>query len=464
MSASTSSDFRKPIKGAVLQINTPEAAALWRQSPYLRPGDHGEWLRHFINLEFNFARLQCGWIPAVAPLEWKLEIPRFVFEDMQRVHRMLERLEEMPKAKSKPTETAPQIQRFLDAIGPCEHGATFFHTLYGVIKPALATAYDEYIQRSDALLDAPVAYTLRSVVDDLRRQIDEAQAFFMTVPHVAGNQAADQAYQDFVRECLKRLGGLSFQNDSDFEPSVSPVGIPAGPSPEKVVHDPRMRLLEKEHFPSDKENNPFASTIHEIVYHNATEWQVVAPMCYVFHDVAVMPIEFYIDFSRHIWDECRHALMGLRRMRELGYDRDDFAYPNGGDKPTSPEDYVASLTLIGEACSFNRKRGSIVPFLQRGDYRSAMLPEVDCNDEQMHVRYGHKWVPEIYFRTRAETRQIKEIGEDVRRAFLANIERLPEASEEERKRILANLPTFCSAIEFSHLDFTQDAILAGAES
>lgn len=73
-------------------------------------------------------------------------------------------------------------------------------------------------------------------------------------------------------------------------------------------------------FPETTVGNPTKFTLREIVYHNATEWQLIDPMCEVFHGIPNMPMEFVVNFSRHIWDECRHARMGWRRLRELGYD------------------------------------------------------------------------------------------------------------------------------------------------
>jgi hypothetical protein len=448
----------QPIKGAVPQADAAELAALWRDCLYLRPCDHSEWLRHLINLDLNLARLQAGWVPAVGKLEWKLEIPRIVFEDMQHVHRLKERLDELPKPNRSLQDTPKEVAAFINAIGPAEHAATFYRVLFTVIKPAVAGAYEEYIRRCDEVLDGPVLFTLRSVVSEKRRQLEQFVAFSRLCPVYTDSPEVGETYERHVQACLLRLGSLTPHFNGGAIYPENPVTAPAGPSPARTVHDPELNLTGKDEFPRDRARNPVGYTLQEIIYHNATEWQVVGPMCSVFHDAPrTMPIEFYIDFSRHIWDECRHAQMGLRRLEELGYKRSDFWFPNGGDKPTSPEDYVATLTLVGEACSFNRKRGSIVPFLRQKDFRSAMLPEADCNDEQNHVRYGYRWVPELYLRARNDSRTIKQISDQVRQDFMGGLERIKNANEEERKALFANLPTLCSLIEFPDLDFTTNA-------
>lgn len=447
----------QPIKGAVPRTDTPEGIQLWAACPYLRPRDHSEWLRHFINLGLNLAKLQAGWVPAAGKLEWKLECPRFVFEDMQHAHRLQERLAELPKPGTDVTTTAPAFAAFFEAIAPAEHAAIFYETLFSTVKPALIKAGETYLARCDAILDAPIIYTLGGVLFEQRRQLDEAREFFVRHP-LPADPAAHAAYRAHVQACLEALGSLTPDHHPSAVLPASPVRTAAGPSPRKTVHDPALRLSEGDRFPANAaEGNPCGATLQEIIYHNATEWQVVAPMCHVFYAGPAMPLEFYVDFSRHIWDECRHAAMGFRRLQELGYRREDFTFPGGGDKPESPEGYIATLVLIGETCSFNRKRGSIIPFLRQGDYRSAMLPEVDCIDEQMHVGYGHKWIPELYVRARNDQRGIRHIGAEVRREFIGTIERLRTASDADRQAILASLPVLCSSVEFQHLDFAANA-------
>ena len=95
------------------------------------------------------------------------------------------------------------------------------------------------------------------------------------------------------------MGGLTpvcFGSDTVWP--KNPVKNPSGPNPIFRVQDPRLRL--RDGFPtSAEEGNSTKGTLKEIIYHNATEWQVIDPMCEIFHGPNGMPFEFYVDFSRH---------------------------------------------------------------------------------------------------------------------------------------------------------------------
>jgi len=39
---------------------------------------------------------------------------------------------------------------------------------------------------------------------------------------------------------------------------------------------------------------------------------------YMVFDMDGMPYEFYRDFIKQLWDECRHIAMGMRELEKLG--------------------------------------------------------------------------------------------------------------------------------------------------
>ena len=50
-----------------------------------------------------------------------------------------------------------------------------------------------------------------------------------------------------------------------------------------------------DHFPMNRDEDPVNMTLREIVYHNATEWQVIDQMCAIFYAIKGMPLEFFLD-------------------------------------------------------------------------------------------------------------------------------------------------------------------------
>ena len=58
-------------------------------------------------------------------------------------------------------------------------------------------------------------------------------------------------------------------------------------------------------------------------------------------------------------------------------------------------DRIASLTQVGEACSFKGKREWVRIAHERGEWLSALEHDYDMVDEKNHVRFGARWLPEI---------------------------------------------------------------------
>lgn len=448
------------INGLPHGVTTSEQEALWGDCPYLRPRAQREWLSHFIALEFGLARLLAGWIPGCGHIDWKIELPRLLFEHMQRVRRLRERLAEIPGGTGA-VRPSPKLKCFLTEVGRADSGRGFVHALLHQVMPALARAYLRYEEQCDEVFDAPTLYFLRINRTEIEDTLIWGRQFLATQPLAIERELDAEAYAGFVKQLIARCQGLLPELGSQVPDLRSPIADPPGPNPKVRCNDSRLRL--RQGFPPTREGNPTHGTLREIVYHNATEWQVIDPMCEVFYGLVNMPTEFFVDFSRHIWDECRHARMGIRRLIELGYSLSDFEWTHGENRISVLEDYFAGLTMIGEACSFTRKKGSIPYFLRNRDVRSAMLPEVDCVDEQLHVGFGHKWVPKIYEQCCGQKRTKDAIAVDQRRRFFEQLvaapsrhevgEMLGQLSQEAREELVNSFSGFCGAIEYK-LDFT----------
>ena len=159
--------------------------------------------------------------------------------------------------------------------------------------------------------------------------------------------------------------------------------------------------------------------------------------------------KFYLDLARHTWDEARHSRMGMRRLREMGFDPlRDFKWPYSPTRTASFAEWFGSLTMLAEACSFTRKQGSIEPFYRFGDPLSAQQSEVDCLDERLHVTFGRKWFPVMAQQT-GDTITLRELVKTLRqKSILTRQFRAEELTEDEKLEIAQTATAFCNAIEF----------------
>jgi uncharacterized ferritin-like protein (DUF455 family) len=442
------------IKGLELSENLSDAEieTLWGDVTWLRPKDHVAKLRHFISLEFALTRLLAAWVPACGSYEWKTQIPQRMHEDMQHIRRLRERLRELPGGSAE-IAPSPALAQFIAAVGAADSAESFLSAFYFDIKRDLLHGYQDYRDHCDPIFDAPTIYILEGLISEKQRQLEWAASLLQHAKFNPELFAQIKRWREFVRHCLNMLGGVANVEPAWDENALppSPVREPAGPAPHKPKQDPRFKVRDR--FPLNKQEDPVYGTLKDIVYQNATEWQVIDPMCYIFYGIRNMPLDFFVDFSRHIWDECRHSLMGLRRLRELGYDIQDFHWPHYGSRLEALEDYFAELTMVGEACSFTRKKGSIAPFLKFNDPHSAMLPEIDCVDERLHVRFGRQWLPVMFKNNKGDERPLEAIADSTRLRLAQDWTQFQGLSEDEREKIARSFAGFCTTIEFA-LDFT----------
>jgi uncharacterized ferritin-like protein (DUF455 family) len=101
-----------------------------------------------------------------------------------------------------------------------------------------------------------------------------------------------------------------------------------------------------------------------------------------------------------------------------------------------PHERYAMMTMEFEAGSFPTKALVMDRVRELNDFEADTLLAFDRNDEQNHVRYGHRWLPEIMALC-GETRPTEEFVKATREKFKAFAEihgnRTPHSLSPERR-------------------------------
>ncbi len=420
--------------------------------PWVRIREHVEKLSRLISLQFGLVRLLAGWVPNCASYELKTELPRLIYEDMRHLLRLYDRFNQLP-GSSNGIEPSAELKEFLTCLGQADDHHCFLSGFYFDVKRSLLVAMEDYLRACDPLYDAPTIYELRGIIPELREQIDWAnQALLESRLDVATGERVAQ-WRGYVRALLASIGGIGGE-EVGLKTSLpeSPALAPLSPAPKQFLGDPNMQYLD--HFPLSQEEAPVHLTLREIVYHNATEWAVIDHLCVLFFGARGMPLEFYLDLARHTWDEARHSRMGMRRLRQMGFDPfRDFQWPYSPSRNDSFAEWFGSLTMLAEACSFTRKHGSIEPFYRFDDPLSAQQSEIDCLDERLHVTFGRKWFP-VMAEQNGDTRPLRDMVKTLReKSILTRQYKAEELTDEQKQEIAHSATAFCNAVEFD-LDFT----------
>jgi hypothetical protein len=140
------------------------------------------------------------------------------------------------------------------------------------------------------------------------------------------------------------------------------------------------------------------------------EMDAVDYLATVFYDTPQAPFDLHFDLARHLWDESRHSAFGYRQLPRLGVDLMTLEHSlelyNILVHLSPPERY-AMMTMEFEAGSFPTKAHVMDRVRELNDFEADTLLAFDRNDEQNHVRYGHRWLPEM-MALFGETRPVDE--------------------------------------------------------
>ncbi|MNI58501.1 hypothetical protein D3C73_1136140 [compost metagenome] len=226
-----------------------------------------------------------------------------------------------------------------------------------------------------------------------------------------------------------------------------PCDNPAGPIPAEAATDPAFPIYvpksnKRMKNYTDPTMSPLIDSVKQMHYINATEMSAAESLAYLYYGVQHMPLTFYYDLARHLWDEVRHCLMGIRRLKQLGFATEDFKYfqvmPGKDIAAEWFPDMYASLTMVAEPCSFLKKRKAAQSFWEFGDTLSAVQVEFDMADERMHVDFGKTWGPELYKQINQMV-TAKELSERARTRRLTQM----DVPASEIKQVTKNFPAFC---------------------
>jgi hypothetical protein len=399
-------------------------------------------LNRFIFLEWASARMIAGWVPAATDFDDRCMLTRFMAQNMLIADRLRERKKELQNNDTIQVPSEAVLTAIQD-LGRADGYYAFVAGWYLELQTNLIRCYERFSEGLDAIFDAPTLDLLEELLPKKRKQVEWAKQLVHDAVHNPSVLKSVESWRTYVRSYLLFIGDLDERSNYGIPKPTTPVESPYGPAPEKRTRPEWLKVSSLIEPPTE-----FAGSLKTFMWHYATEIQVVDPMCYVFYGIDDMPFEFYVDFSRHIWDESRHHQMGARRLKQMGYDLRDVPLPFGENALKNLEDYYSQLTMVGETCSFTRKKKSMDAYYKKGDVISGMTAEIDIIDERRHVGYGKKWAQKLYERV-GDHRSLEQIIKDI--IMTSQHAELSKLTQDEKESLTHF--AFCSKIEFKYLNF-----------
>lgn len=426
----------------IVDLERSKAGKTVKQSRFLRPTDTANWLKMFLWHEFELSRAAAGWVTGCKEYEAKLKLGRFAYVHSRHVQFLEQRITELPGGGVE--EKTPELIREAYERMATAPSATAFFSAYLLFYQRLLNRYDEFLTKADPVLDAPTIDQLHMVLinrNEIVAWLKEQLRF------TALDEDEVTKMDTWTQYCAKIWDTLyAVQPGKTLQFPQAPDFTPAGPIPSVPQMDesrfPPLEQSSNQAY-SDETMSPLFHSVRQMVYINATEISPAETMTYLYYSVQNMPLAFYYDFARHMWDEFRHSEMGMRRLQQYGYKTTDFKWLRTStlseDSDSRYADMYAWLTMVAEACSFTKKRKAVEAFWKFGDDLAAIQSEFDIVDERLHVDFGTKWGPKLY----------EQIGDMVtpqvmaERARKRRLEELQTVQPDEIEQLAKNFPAFC---------------------
>lgn len=398
--------------------------------------------RLLFEVEREFVRTATTLIYRAGEPELKYLLCQHVWESAGHARFLRERGREMSGFGNGESVRASLRQLFGEAVVATD-ASVALAGFYRVLKPALLASYHHYLKATHHLADWPSRKLVEEFIADEERHAREI------APCLEGVDAIEWCLH--LQTALAAHGGLLGERTA--------VPLPSGYVWEQVArpyrhpdtcnrgkyptcssvfsHDPDETPIVRPWLVDPKTD---ARVIRLMVYvWLMMEMDAVDYLATVFFETPDAPFDLHHDLARHLWDESRHSAFGFRQLPKLGVDLMTLEHSLDLYNilvQMPPHERYAMMTMEFEAGSFPTKATVMDRVRELNDFEADTLLAFDRNDEQNHVRYGHRWLPEM-MALFGETRPVEDFvkATQARFADLAKIYggRTPHALSPERR-------------------------------
>lgn len=358
--------------------------------------------RLLFEVEREFIRTAPTLIYRVGDPDLKYLLCQHIWESAGHARFLRERGRELSGFGSGESVRESLRQFFDESVMPANE-AVALAGFYRVIKPALLSAYRHYLQATHHLADWPSRRLVEEFIGDEERHAQEI------TPYLSDSEEVT-VWCKHLETALRNLGGylgerprFSLPNDFVWESAQRRYSHPPTCNRGKF---PTCSSV----FSQDPDETPI---VRSWLVDPATDARVIRLMVYVwlmmemdavdylatiFYDTPNAPFDLHHDMARHLWDESRHSQFGYRQLPKLGVDLMTLEHSLDLYNilvQMPPHERYAMMTMEFEAGSFPTKATVMDRVRELNDFEADTLLAFDRNDEQNHVRYGHRWLPEI---------------------------------------------------------------------
>ncbi len=295
----------------------------------------------------------------------------------------------------------PAIDQFFDELLTAETTLEKIVGLYGVVKPALLEAYQAHYAHSNPVIDHPTRRMIKHLIVDEEEIVAWGDAAVSAVVDSPAAQAKADQWQAHLQAYLENMGGMMGNGAKPAE--VPPSRVQASFEPDFFPQrDDRFAMkwnfVNPQRQVSLNEDVPLDERILALMCRRIVEMDVPEYMTRIIVQSTDEPWEYYVEMTRQLWDEVRHASMGTIYFenRDVDWKRLIAIHPGMSIRlgTLSIQDAHNVLYAI-EQNLMPAKTGKKLEYqisVNANEPLAAQIQDYDWADEVLHVHTGRKWL------------------------------------------------------------------------
>jgi hypothetical protein len=297
---------------------SPQPRARWMRF------DTAQLLKRFFFCERSLLVSMAAWIPAIAPLEIKTGLARFIWQSAENAHALRNRVFELrfPSRLLEEEGTDTALIELFGAVKDSPSVPAFLLSVGKILLPALRDCYQAYLEASDSIADGPTHRFLSLALSEKVEQIRVFEGWAESA--LSGNPELREgalAWTEAVGNRLSDVGvGIA---PSASAPAAGPLpGSKTYTIPARPARDPRFWPC-RFYWPDIIDPNyPYGEgmqlQLRSAISHLNEVWAIEAGGVIQSAFVDVLHWEWIHDSARWTYDESRHCQMGYERLMAWG--------------------------------------------------------------------------------------------------------------------------------------------------
>jgi hypothetical protein len=301
-----------------------------------------------------------------------------------------------------------RLERLLNEILAARTTLEKLVAVYAVLRPALLSEYKKHYDGANPLVDYPTRRLLRSIIVEE----EETVAWGTQAIEALGGSAQAADWAAHLTAYLQATGGISGLGSVSDDVPASRLTAPFKPDfyprrDSRFVH--QDNFVFPPHAVARMEGVSDEEKTLALMCKRTLEMDVPEVMARMIAESEKQPWEYFVDMTRQLWDEARHAMMGSVYLQNRGIDwkRDVPLHPGFSLRlnlhMNALEAHSVLYTIEQSLMPADTgKKYEWVTADAAGDPLAKFFQDYDWADEVLHVHIGREWGLAASGMTRAE--------------------------------------------------------------